>query len=142
MATKAAVLPGKDAFAAVGEAIAAAADAMKKSTSDARDAATQAMPALHSALAKTVYTTSYYASFGVVFTAVTLSRLLPPDNAVAFGIRDGAMAAQDVARKHVGRPARATRVARATASKRVSSRRRTRAARRAGRRVADAGTPS
>ncbi|HXJ77771.1 MAG TPA: hypothetical protein VMS64_03725 [Candidatus Methylomirabilis sp.] len=142
MATKAAVPSGKDAFAAVGEAIAAAADAMKKSTSDARHAAAEAMPVLNSALAKTAYTTSYYAAFGVVFAAVTLSRLVPPDNALAHGIRDGATAARDIVGGRPRRPTKASRAAQPAASRRSGSRRRTRVARRPVKRVVDGGSPS
>ena len=119
MATKAAVLPKKDAFAVMGEAIAAASDAMKKSTSDARRAASRAAPAVGSALAKTVYIAAYYASYGVVFAAVTVGRLVPSENALAYGIRDGAAAARD-ARTGSGRAARPVRL---VASKRSTRRR-------------------
>ena len=119
MATKAAVLPKKDAFAVMGEAIAAASDAMRKSTSDARRAASRAAPAVGSALAKTVYVAAYYASYGVVFAAVTVSRMMPSENALAHGIRDGAAAARD-ARTGRGRAARPVRL---VASKRSTRRR-------------------
>lgn len=119
MATKAAVPPRKDAFAVVGEAIAAASDAMQKSTSDARRAASQAAPVMRSALAKAVYIGAYYASYGVVLAAVTVGRLVPPENALAYGIRDGAAAARD-ARNGSGR---AAPTARLVASKRSTRRR-------------------
>ena len=109
MATKAAVFPKKDAFAVMGEAIAAASNAMRKSTSDARRAASRAAPAVGSALAKTVYVAAYYASYGVVFAAVTVSRMMPSDNALGNGIRDGAAAARD-ARAGRGRVARPVRL--------------------------------
>ena len=135
MATKAAVLPRKDGFAAVSEAIAAA-DAMKKSTSGARHAASQAVSAVCSALAKTIYITTYFASYGVVFAAVTVSRLVPPENAFAYGIRDGAAAARDARSNGSGRSVKTTRAPRTTASKRIKMRRlEPRTARRSGKRV-------
>src|SRR5205085_1453798 len=96
MARKVAVLR-KDPFAVVGEAMAAAADAVKKSTSDARHAASQAVPAVRSVIAQSVYVIAYYTSFGVVFTAAALSRVTPTDNAFGYGIRDGAAAARTAA---------------------------------------------
>jgi hypothetical protein len=95
MATKVAVLRKKDPFAVVGEAMIAAADAVKKSTSDARHAASQAVPAVRSAVAQSVYVLTYYTSFGVVFAALAVSRMTPLDNAFGYGIRDGAAAARD-----------------------------------------------
>ena len=119
MATKATAQPRSDAFTAVGEAIGAAADAMKKSASDARRVASRAVPAVRSTFAKTVYIATYYASYGVVFAAVTVSRLVPPENAFVYGIRDGAAAARDATNSR-GRSVKATRPA---ASKRSNTRR-------------------
>jgi hypothetical protein len=103
MATKMAVVKKKDPFAVVGEAMVAAADAVRKSTSDARHAASQAVPAVRSALAQGVYVATYYTSFGVVFAALAVSRLTPLDNAFGYGIRDGASAARDVTTRSNGR---------------------------------------
>jgi hypothetical protein len=116
MGRKAAALRRKDPFVMVGEAVVAAADAVKQSTSDARQAASQAVPAVRSAVAKTVYTVSYYTSYGVVFTALTAMRLTPLENALGYGLRDGAVAARD-ARTGPVRQAKA-------AGNRVSTRRR------------------
>lgn len=121
MATKVAVLRKKDPFAVVGEAMVAAADAVKKSTSDARYAASQAVPAVRSALAQGVYVATYYTSFGVVFAALAVSRMTPMDNAFGYGLRDGAMAARDARNNSSGRPIKAA--ARTTARKRTESRR-------------------
>lgn len=131
MATKVAVLPRKDPFAVVGEAMVAAADAMKKSTSDARHAASQAVPAVRSALAKSVYITAYYSSFGVVFATLAVTRWLPSENAFGYGVRDGAVAARDVRSNGASRSTKTAPAARAAARKRTKSRRgRTRTARR------------
>jgi hypothetical protein len=121
MATKVAVLRKKDPFAVVGEAMVAAADAVKKSTSDARYAASQAVPAVRSALAQGVYVVTYYTSFGAVFAALAVSRMTPMDNAFGYGIRDGAVAARDARSNSSGRPAKAA--VRPTARKRTESRR-------------------
>src|SRR5687768_3007830 len=115
MATKVAVLRKKDPFAVVGEAMVAAADAVKKSTSDARHAASQAVPAVRSALAQGVYVVTYYTSFGVVFTALAVGRMTPVDNAFGYGIRDGAAAARDVTRNSSGRSTRASAASKTTA---------------------------
>ena len=122
MATKVAVLKRKDPFAVVGEAMVAAADAVKKSTSDARHAAAQAVPAVRSAIAQSVYVVTYYTSFGVVFAALAVGRVTPMDNAFGYGLRDGAAAARDA---RSGSRGRSTKPAtpRTTARKRTDTRR-------------------
>jgi hypothetical protein len=112
MATKMAVVKKKDPFAVVGEAMVAAADAVRKSTSDARHAASQAVPAVRSAVAQGVYVATYYTSFGVVFAALAVSRLTPLDNAFGYGIRDGASAARDATTRSNGRKSAAQPAAR------------------------------
>jgi hypothetical protein len=119
--TKVAELRKKDPFAVVGEAMAAAADAVKKSTSDARQAASQAGPAVRSAIAQSVYIATYYASFGAVFAALTVSRMTPMDNAFGYGIRDGAAAARDIRTNSSG-PLTKVATARTTARKRTDRR--------------------
>jgi hypothetical protein len=109
MPPRAAAARERDAFAAVGDAIAAAAEAMRKSTSDARAAASHAVPAVRTTLAKGVYVATYYISYGVVAAALSIGRLVPPDSALAYGIRDGAAAARSVSRdgaRRVGSAAR------------------------------------
>jgi hypothetical protein len=121
MATKVAVLKKKDPFAVVGEAMVAAADAVKKSTSDAKHAASQALPAVRSAFAQGVYVVTYYASFGVVFAALSVGRVTPMENAFGYGVRDGAAAAQDA--RGSGRSRSATAPSRPQARKRAETRR-------------------
>jgi hypothetical protein len=118
MATKIAVVKKKDPFAVVGEAMVAAADAVRKSTSDARHAASQAVPAVRSAVAQGVYVATYYTSFGVVFAALTVSRLTPLDNAFGYGLRDGASAARDATVRTNGRKVAAQPAARKKADAR------------------------
>jgi len=119
MATKMAVVRKKDPFAVVGEAMVAAADAVRKSTSDARHAASQAVPAVRSAVAQGVYVLTYYTSFGVVFAALSVSHMTPLDNAFGYGLRDGASAARDATVRGNGRKV----ASRATARKRPDARR-------------------
>src|SRR5262245_10876440 len=112
MATKVAVVRKKDPFAVVGEAMLAAADAVRKSTSDARNAASQAVPAVRSAVAQGVYITTYYTAFSIVFAALAVSALTPMDNAFGYGIRDGAAAARDARTRSNGRRAAARETSR------------------------------
>jgi hypothetical protein len=95
----------RDAFAVLGDAIAASTDAMKKIASDAHDGATPSVPAVRSTLGKAVYVAAYYASYGAVFAARAVGRLAPPIDAWADGVHDGAAAARDTGRNG-GRRAR------------------------------------
>jgi len=97
MATKTRARRRKDAFAVLGDAIAASAEAMKNSVADARDAASHAVPAVRSALGKALYVGAYYASYGAVFAALAVGRLAPPINALGDAIHDGAAAAKSAA---------------------------------------------
>jgi hypothetical protein len=76
------------------------ADAMR----DAADSAAQHATAMKDAIADSgpvrllsrfTYSTAYALSFGIVYTAVFVTQLLPKDNPVMHGFRDGADAARD-----------------------------------------------
>jgi hypothetical protein len=141
MATKAAVTPRKDPFAVVGDAMAAAADAMKKGTADARSAAAQAVPAVQSALAKGVYVATYYTAYGIVYSALSVGHLIPADSAFGYGMRDGAAAARDATSNSRPKPRSVTAAPsrRAAARKRRTTRRsRARTASRSAASAADA----
>ena len=125
MAAKVAVVKRKDPFAVVGEAMVAAADAVRKSTSDARQAASQAVPAVRSAGAQGVYVGTYYTAFGVVFAALSVGRLTPMENAFGYGLRDGASAAKDAT---TSSSARSRKAAPRTTAKKSPRRARTRTA--------------
>jgi hypothetical protein len=99
----------KDAFAVLGDAIAASTDAMKKTASNARHGTSQAVPAVRSTLGKALYVAAYYASYSAVFAALAVGRLAPPIDAWADGVHDGAAAARDIGRNGAMRARSAAR---------------------------------
>jgi hypothetical protein len=79
-----------------------AADAMSQAVQAARDGAADAqtrvaemMPAVSGFVSRLVYTTSYAVSFGVVFPTLFVVQVIPKDNALVYGLVDGARAARD-----------------------------------------------
>jgi hypothetical protein len=60
---------------------------------DAAKAVEQFMPTAGSYVSKGFYQAGYYASYGVVFSAATLARLIPLPNPLSDGVHDGAEAA-------------------------------------------------
>jgi hypothetical protein len=124
MATKVVPLSRRDPFAVIGDAVAAAADAMKKGTADARQAASQAVPTVRSGLAKSIYVATYYGAYGVVLAGLAMGAL---DNAFGYGIRDGAAAARDARSNGTPRSRSVkTRPARRVAARTRTTRRRLR----------------
>lgn len=65
----------------------------------AEKAAARFLPAARKAVGKAVYGTFYYASFGVVFSALMVSHLVPMDNLMGRAIKDGASAARDAVQR-------------------------------------------
>ena len=61
--------------------------------SDAATAATQFLPVVGNYLSKGIYQAGYYAAYGVVFGATTMTRLVPWPNPLAHGVQAGAQAA-------------------------------------------------
>lgn len=78
-----------------GGALNSAMEAVKDATADAAEAAAKAPEEIRKLLSRTVYGGFYYLSYGAVFSALTLARLIPKNSAVARGIRDGAAAARE-----------------------------------------------
>ncbi len=78
--------------------------AMKEGAAHAKAAAEQFVPGVGRLLARSVYGTFYYASYGVVFSALTIAHLVPTNNLVGNAIKDGAKAAQQAmaAREEAG----------------------------------------
>jgi len=72
----------------------AAVGAIQEGVADATAAAAEAVPALGRLLSKSVYGAFYYASYGVVFGALTIAHLVPTNNIIGEGLRDGAKAAR------------------------------------------------
>lgn len=67
---------------------------ISEGASDACAAATNAFPAAGKALRRTIYSGFYYVTYGVVFGSLAVASLIPTDNAMGEGIRDGASAAR------------------------------------------------
>lgn len=72
----------------------AAVDAIQEGVADASAAAAEVVPALGRLLSSSVYGAFYYASYGVVFSALTIAHLVPTNNIIGEGLRDGAKAAR------------------------------------------------
>lgn len=71
-----------------------ASEGVQQGVADASTAASESASSISQSLSKAVYNTFYYASYYVTFTALTVVKLLPLDNAVGHGLHDGAEAAQ------------------------------------------------
>jgi hypothetical protein len=69
------------------------AEAIREGASDAREAAAGFFPAVGDAIHKGVYNGFYYLTYGVVFGALVVGRLIPSNNAMGEGVRDGYAAA-------------------------------------------------
>lgn len=80
--------------------------AINEGVADARNAATEALPALAETVSKAVYGTCYHAAYYATFTVLTLARLVPADSPVAQGLHDGAEAAGDDFKAHKEQQAR------------------------------------
>ncbi|MFO0867728.1 MAG: hypothetical protein U0935_02160 [Pirellulales bacterium] len=99
--------PGEERMQQVGQAMITAAVALRRGADDARLKAQQLAPAVGESLSKAVYATCYYLSYGVVFPTVFVASLVPLDNAVGYGMIDGANAAKEaVANMRARRQAR------------------------------------
>lgn len=74
--------------------MATAADAAQEGAEDAKRAAAEVLPAFGKWVSESVYGVFYYASFGVVFGALTVARIVPANNLIVNALRDGALAAR------------------------------------------------
>jgi hypothetical protein len=103
--TEASIAPEADASGEVIEAqvaleednerstLGTAADAIRQGAASAKAAVGEVIPGVGKLVRKSIYGGFYYASYGVVFAALTVAKLLPVDNVVSEGVRDGASAA-------------------------------------------------
>ena len=73
--------------------VAVTTEAIHEEASTARSNRLNIIPAIGRAVSKAVYGTFYYASYGIVLTAVTVAHWIPADNAMGRGVKDGAAAA-------------------------------------------------
>lgn len=68
--------------------------AAREEASAAQAAKLKIIPAIGRAVSKAVYGTFYYASYGIMLTAVTVVHWIPSNNAMGRGVKDGAAAAE------------------------------------------------
>lgn len=83
----------------VSTAMATAAEAVRDGASDALAKARQAVPATREFVTKSVYSSFYYLSFGVVFPTLLVTNFIPGCGPIANGLADGATAANAVVRE-------------------------------------------
>jgi hypothetical protein len=69
-------------------------DAVREGAKDAREAVASFFPAVGNAIHKGVYNGFYFVTYGVVFGALTVGRLIPHNNAMGEGVHDGYLAAK------------------------------------------------
>jgi hypothetical protein len=72
-----------------------ATSAVREGAEDARETVEVVLPTLGRWVSQSVYGAFYYASFGVVFGALTVARLVPANNLAVQALRDGARAARE-----------------------------------------------
>jgi hypothetical protein len=71
----------------------------QEGAADAMEAAKQLIPAAGRFFTNFGYNSGYAVAYGVVFPAAIIARLFPSDNAIAYGLADGARAAIDLVRE-------------------------------------------
>jgi hypothetical protein len=69
-------------------------EAVKHAAADAAEAAAKAPEVIGKFFSKTVYDSFYSLSYGVVFSALMVAKLIPKNSGLACGMRDGAIAAR------------------------------------------------
>ncbi|MGZ8218374.1 hypothetical protein [Methylomagnum sp.] len=69
-------------------------EAIREGASDARDAAAGFIPAVGGMIHKGIYNGFYFATYGVVFGSMVVGNLIPSNNAMGEGVRDGFKAAR------------------------------------------------
>jgi hypothetical protein len=85
----------RDGLRTVADAWGIAVQAAKDGASNATAMAGEAFPAASRFLSRMVYTMSYSFSYGCVFPVAFVAKSMPADNAIVYGLVDGARAASD-----------------------------------------------
>jgi uncharacterized MAPEG superfamily protein len=85
-----------DPLKSVATAMANAAEAVRDGASDAAAKVQTALPATGKFVSRFVYSTCYFASYGVVFPTLFVANVVPGLGTIADGLTDGAAAASDV----------------------------------------------
>src|ERR1700722_4642482 len=104
MTTKTEKAAETNAFSALGEALESAAEKFEEGSSVARQSAKNAAQATRKVFAGGVYNSAYWVSYGLVYSAVYLTELLPENNSFRRGLEEGAADAQTQA--HHGKEAK------------------------------------
>jgi hypothetical protein len=85
-----------DPLKSVATAMANAAEVFRDGACDAASKVQGAIPATGKFVSRFVYSTCYFASYGVVFPTLFVTNVVPGLAPIATGLADGAMAACDV----------------------------------------------
>lgn len=85
-----------DPLKSVAAAMATAAEAVRDGASDAAARAQQALPAAGQFVSRFVYSSCYFASYGIVFPTMFVANYIPGGAPLASGFLDGAVAANDL----------------------------------------------
>src|SRR3954453_9898101 len=88
-----------DPLKTAADAMALAVQAAKDGAADASARVSEAMPAVGRFLSRLTYTTFYGISYGVVFSSLMVAGAVPKNNALVYGLTDGALAARDALAK-------------------------------------------
>jgi hypothetical protein len=94
MTTKTEKAAETNAFSALGEALESAAEKFEEGSAVARQSAKNAAQATRKVFAGGVYNTAYWVSYGLVYSTVYLTELLPEDSSFRRGLEEGATDAQ------------------------------------------------
>jgi len=85
-----------DPLKSVATAMASAAEAMRDGASDVAEKVQSAIPATRRFASRFLYSTFYFASYGVVFPTLFVANVVPGLGSISDGLLDGARAAGDV----------------------------------------------
>lgn len=86
-------------FSVLGDTLETAAETFEEATANSRESAVRAAATTKRALGIGVHKTAYGLSFGLVFTAVFITEMLPKDSLIRRGFLDGTEAALESRRK-------------------------------------------
>ena len=86
-------------FSVLGDTLESAAETFEEATANSRESAKRAAVTTKRALGIGVHKTAYGVAFGLVYTAVFITEMLPKDNLIRRGFLDGTEAAMESRRK-------------------------------------------
>jgi hypothetical protein len=86
-------------FSVLGDTLESAAETFEEATSNSRDSARRAAATTKRALGNGVHKTAYGVAFGLVYSAVFITEMLPKGNIIRRGFIEGTEAAIDSRRK-------------------------------------------